>query len=370
MSIDFLTLAHDKLAHLVPYQPGKSIQSLQKKSNGDSIIKLASNENPLGPSPLAIEATQQSAAQVYRYPDGNQTALKLALANHHDCDMNQITIGGGSENIISMLIQAFNRQNRHILMPKYSFSAYKINAKAHNAEAYEVESGIDSFDIDNIIKKVTKDTALLFMANPNNPTGHYFNNDDLQKLLSHLPKETLLILDEAYYDYAKETADYPDSESYLKDFDNLVILRTFSKIYGLAGLRIGYSLSHASVANALNRVRLPFNISLLAETAAIKALEDKSHIKQSLKINREGKQQYIDAFKQMGLKTLPSVTNFITVDMQKPTAELEKKLLSQGIILRTLYPYDMANYLRITIGLKEENERVIHALKHYGEYDV
>lgn len=363
MTTDFLSLAHDNITTLKPYQPGGSIQALREKINRDDIIKLASNENPLGVSENVVKAIHQASDLLHFYPDSKNQKVKQALADKYQIDTNRITLGTGSEEIIRLLMMAFNRTNRHVLFPQFSFIAYKIIAQTLNMNWNEVPSPDYRLDLNALSHAASEQTALLFLANPNNPTGEYISENTLYRLLESIPRSTILVIDEAYYEYAKATPDYPDTLSLQKEFPNLVILRTFSKIYGLAGLRIGYSIACKPISDILKRVKLPFSVSSLSQTAALAVLKDHAFIEQSLAVNQEGREQLVSALKSMGLNPLPSITNFITVDMKEDTAALYQYMCEQGIILRTLHPYQMPNHLRISVGLKDQNERVIDQLK-------
>jgi histidinol-phosphate aminotransferase len=364
MDINYLALAHPQIQSLVPYQPGGSKEALQKRFDPNDIIKLASNENPLGYSEAVYSTLAKNLDNLNLYPDANAIELKDKLANFHEINIEQITIGNGSENLISLLVQVFSKESSQIILPKYSFIAYKINAKAHNVAFKEIPSPNYTTDIKNLPRHIDEQTSLVFMANPNNPTGNYFNESELIAMLSKIPKTTLVVLDEAYYDYAKSNPGYPDSLKLLKNHPNLVILRTFSKVYGLAGLRIGYSISNPLVADALNRARAPFNLGTLSQKAAVAALSDQSFVNESVLLNNQGLQQYQDAFKQLRIKVLPSAGNFICAEFGSNATTIYNKILDNGIMLRTLAPYSMPNHLRISIGTQEQNERTINQLSN------
>ena len=290
----FLIRAHEQIDTLIPYQAGMSTQSLQTIAP-DSIIKLASNENPLGMSPKAKVAMLEDINDTYLYPEKMGDTLH-ALAKHLNVSMEQCLLGNGSENIIAMLIQTFNRPENHFLIPQYAFLAYKINAKAHNASIKIIPTPNYKLKIEDILSRVNSKTALVFIDNPNNPTGHYLTHNEIHHLLKNLPSSTLLVLDEAYYEYAKGTNDFPNGLALQQDYPNLVIIRTFSKVYGLAGLRVGYGIAHTDIIDLLNRVRFPFNVSSLALCAAKAALSDTDFIEQSITNNKESILDYQSCF--------------------------------------------------------------------------
>lgn len=366
----FLSLAHAQIENLQPYQPGRTISSLKGKISSDSIIKLASNENPLGPSPLAQQAIIHALPQAALYPE-QVVAAKQTLATMLNIDEHCITLGNGSENIIQMVIQAFNRPNSHCLIPQYAFSAYRINAHALNMEVRIIPSPQYGHDIASIIDQVSETTSLIFIDNPNNPIGTYLNHQALLSLLDAIPPTVLLVLDEAYFEFGQGIHDYPDSLSLLTQYPNLIILRTFSKVYGLAGLRIGYGIAHPDITDILNRVRLPFNVSSLALSAAIAAIEDQNFVEQTLAMNKQAQKLYQQIFKELKLVYFPSFANFITFDLKQDSDLFFEYMLNHGIIVRPLKPYGLTTHIRISTGLPEHNQRAIQLMKHYfGEMHV
>ena len=346
---------------LKPYQPGKPIEELQREYGLDNIIKLASNENPLGASDTVKQVLANSEISLAHYPDGSCYTLKNALAKHHSIDAQCLTLGNGSDSLLAMLIQCFANPKRPIVVSEYAFASYRLMAQSFNVPVIEVPAKGWQHDVGAMAAAVDENTSMVFIANPNNPTGTYLNHSELEYLLSRLPKTCFLVLDEAYYEYASST-DYPDSIALQQKYPNIVTTRTFSKAYGLAGLRVGYSVSDPDIANVLNRIRLPFNISIPAQTAAIAALNDEEHLRQSLRVNAEGKAQLTNAFDAMELLYIESQANFITVDCKQQVMPIYEELLTRGIIVRPLTPYRMPQHLRISIGLRAENQRLIDEL--------
>lgn len=363
MTIDFLSLAHQNIKHINPYVPGGHIDSLRGKTKRDDIIKLASNENPLGVSPKVMEALINLEKIIPYYPDSNTTKLKQALSSFYATPTNTLLVGNGSEEVIRLLIQAFNRPDKQIIFPQYAFIVYKLCCQGLNAPFREIASPDYKIDVNAIIEACQNNTSLVFIANPNNPTGDYITQEILESILRSIPSTTLLVLDEAYFEYAKHLEDYPDTLALQALYPNLVILRTFSKAYGLAGLRAGYCIGHPQLIDVLNRVKLAFNVSCISELAAIEALNDQSFIQASLDINQQGMASLQEAMTSLGFEYISSATNFITVDFKEDTKSLNESLKQEGIMLRTLHPYGMPTFLRISIGLPEQNQYLIEQLR-------
>ena len=359
--MNFIELSHPHIQTLKPYQAGKPIEEVQRELGINHVIKLASNENPLGPSPLAQKAAIDAMKNIALYPDASGYQLKHQLAKFYQVSPEEITLGNGSDNILSLLIQAFGKE-KTILVSEYSFDNYILIAQGHGVDAKVVQSKNWGFDVEAVSNAIDHNTAIIFIANPNNPTGTYITHQEMVYLLEHTPPHVLVVSDEAYYEFATDP-NYPQTLALQKKYPNLIITHTFSKAYGLAGLRVGYSISHPEIVDVLNRIRLPFNVSIPAMAAACAALEDKQHLHDTLALNQRGKEYLTSACQKMGLDPIPSATNFITVDMHEDTASLFQKLLRMGIIVRPLHTYHMPHHFRITIGLDEQNERMIDALK-------
>lgn len=361
----FLKHAHQQIETLIPYQAGMSSRALDHLDE-NTIIKLASNENPLGMSPLAKKAIIQTVEDCARYPENLNDTIK-ALSQHLNINQLQCIMGNGSENIIALLIQTFNKSTSHILIPEFAFSAYRINAKAFNANIEILEAPNLCVDVEQLLSKVNENTSLIFIDNPNNPIGHYLTHNEIEHILANIPNTTVLVLDEAYYEYAKQTKDYPDSLALQKKYPNLVIIRTFSKIYGLAGLRIGYSIAHVDIIDLLNRVRFPFNVSNMALTAAKAALKNDDFVKNSLEVNQQSLVDFKATCKQLNIETYPTLGNFITLDLKKNSDDFFQFMLKQGIILRPLGSYDLPSHVRISTGTQEQTKRANSAILEYFE---
>lgn len=354
-------LANPSVANLIPYQPGKPIEELARELGLTNIIKLASNENPLGASPQAVKAAQNALKNIHLYPDGNGYELKQALSKKLNVDMAQITLGDGSENIFDIIVKAFLTSNDAAIVSQYCFATIPIVIKALGAELITVPAINYGHDILSMIAAITDKTRIIFVVNPNNPTGTYNTTDEVVHLLETVPENIIVVLDEAYCEYLKKP-DYPASLKLLERYPNLIITRTFSKIYGLAGLRVGYAISHMEIADILNRARLPFNVNLVALTAATAALFDDEHVHKTLELNEKGMLQLEQGLEKLNIKFISSVCNFICIDMEQAALPIYEALLQEGVIVRPLGGYGMSNHLRVTIGTYKENERFLQAL--------
>lgn len=363
----FERLAAPGVRKLQPYQPGKPIEELEREFGVEDVVKLASNENPLGPSPLALAALQARAADLARYPDGNGFELKQALSAHLDVGMEQITLGNGSNDVLELVARAFVTPDDEVLFSEHAFAVYPIVTQAIGARAVAAKARDWGHDLDAMAASVTGRTRLVFVANPNNPTGTWVDARALERFVAGLPEHVVVVVDEAYFEFAADpeapVAGYPDTVRWLSRYPNLVVTRTFSKAYGLAGLRVGYAVSHPAVADLLNRVRQPFNANSAALAAATAALGDAEHLTRGLRLNREEMARLTGAFERMGLDWIPSVGNFVAVDVGRPGGEVYEALLRAGVIVRPVGAYGMPNHLRVSVGLPEENERFIRALE-------
>jgi histidinol-phosphate aminotransferase len=361
MTCDFFSLATPGVRALDPYQPGKPIEELAREYGLTDIIKLASNENPLGPSPLAIKALQGLESSLHRYPDGGGFVLKKALAERLGVAMEQITLGNGSNDVLELAARAFATPETEVIFSEHAFAVYPIVTQAVGAKAVVTPAKDWGHDPIAMAQAVTDRTRLIFIANPNNPTGTWVDAQALRQFLKAIPPHVLVVVDEAYFEYV-DAPDYPDCLTWLGQFPNLIVTRTFSKIYGLAGLRVGYAVSHPDVANLLNRVRQPFNVNSLALSAATAALNDEAHVIRSRAVNRASLEQLSHGLTELGLRFIPSVGNFITVEFDRPGVEIYQALLRQGVIVRPVANYGMPNHLRVTVGLEEENTRFLKSL--------
>ena len=362
---DLFSLATKGVQSLSPYQAGKPIDELKREYGVSDVIKLASNENPLGPSEKVISAIQNELAELSHYPDGNAFFLKEALAKKHSVDVDQITVGNGSNDILEILTRAFVTPEHEIIFSQHAFVVYPIVTQAVGATAVVVPAKDWGHDLAAMQQAITDKTRVIFIANPNNPTGTWLGKKELSSFLQSVPDNVLVVLDEAYFEYADSNfaaKDYPNGIELTKLYPNIIVTRTFSKAYGLAGLRVGYSISDPQIADALNRVRQPFNVNSLALKAAEVAIADVEYIEKGLKLNAEGMSQLISAFEKMKLSYIPSVGNFICVNVGDNAMKVYDDLLYEGVIVRPVANYEMPEYLRITIGTKKENDRFITAL--------
>ena len=361
---DLFALATKGVQALSPYQAGKPIDELKREYGVSDVIKLASNENPLGPSPKVLSAIKNELDELSRYPDGNGFDLKTALAEKHSVDTKQITLGNGSNDLLEILTRAFVTPEHEIIFSQHAFVVYPIVTQAVGAKAVVVPAKDWGHDLDAMQKAITDKTRVIFIANPNNPTGTWLSEKSLVSFLQAVPKNVLVVLDEAYFEFADlAEPDYPDGIELTQQFSNLIVTRTFSKAHGLAGLRVGYSVSDSQVADALNRVRQPFNVNSLALKAAEVAVSDIEYLKNGLILNAEGMKYLVSAFEEMKLSYIPSVANFICVNVGENSMKIYDELLYEGVIVRPVANYEMPEYLRITIGTDNENRRFISALQ-------
>lgn len=364
MPTQFMDLALPGVRRLQPYVPGKPVAELEREYGVKDAIKLASNENPLGPGKMALAAARDCLPELARYPDGNGYALKAALAAKLGLDANRITLGNGSNDILELMARAFVSPADEVVFSEHAFAVYPIVTQAVGGRAMIAPAHEWGHDLVAMLGLVSEHTRLVFIANPNNPTGTWLDGATLERFLSALPAHVLVVIDEAYFEYARHMRqDYPDTMQWILRYPNLVVARTFSKAYGLAGLRVGYGVSHPDVADILNRVRQPFNLNSMALAAAQAALADHEHLTQSLQLNQQGMLQLTAAFANMGLEFIASAGNFVSVDVQRQAAPIYEALLYEGVIVRPVASYGMPRHLRITVGLPAENERFIVALK-------
>ncbi|WP_020160700.1 histidinol-phosphate transaminase [Methylobacter marinus] len=354
-------LAVPGVQQLVPYVPGKPIEELERELGLTRIIKLASNENPLGPGKKALVAIQATLSQLALYPDGNGFNLKQALARKYGVETGQITLGNGSNEILELVARAFLTTEHEVVFSQHAFAVYPIVTQAVGAKAVVVPAVNYGHDLDAMLQAVNEKTRLVFVANPNNPTGTWVDQSSLECFIKALPETCLCVLDEAYYEFVDST-DPVDSIGWLKKYPNLLITRTFSKAYGLAGLRVGYGLSSPELADILNRVRQPFNNNMLALAAAEAALSDAEHLERTITGNARGMQQLTDGFRKLGLEWIPSHGNFVSVDLKQPGLPVYEALLRKGVIVRPVANYEMPSHLRVSIGTEEENRIFLNAL--------
>ncbi|MFZ4535788.1 histidinol-phosphate transaminase [Propionivibrio sp.] len=344
-----------------PYQPGKPITELAREMGipVERIVKLASNENPLGMSPKAKVALEKAVGSLARYPDDFE--LKNALANHSGLGMERIVLGNGSNDVLDLIARVFLAPGRSAIFSQHAFAVYPIASLSAGAELIAVPARDFGHDLDAMCSAIRPDTRLIWIANPNNPTGTFLPYPQLKAFMQAVPADVVVVLDEAYNEYIPP-AERTDTTAWLAEFPNLVITRTFSKIYGLAGLRIGYALASAEVADLMNRVRQPFNCNNLALAAATAALDDHEFVARSYVLNRAGMEQIVAGLKRFGFSHIPSHGNFVTFKACDAAA-LNQKLLKQGVIVRPIGGYGMPDWLRVTIGTETENQRFLEALE-------
>ncbi|MDD3883576.1 MAG: histidinol-phosphate transaminase [Gallionella sp.] len=362
MSFDYSRLAPEHVRAIAPYQPGKPISELERELGISGIVKLASNENPLGASPKALEAARTALLEIGLYPDGNGFALKDAIAQRYAVSHPQIVLGNGSNDLLELSARAFLTAGEKAVYSAHAFAVYALATQAAGAEGIAVPARQFGHDLEAMqAAAVEQQARMVFVANPNNPTGTFLSGESLRGFLETLPGNILVVLDEAYNEYLPESCRY-DSVSWLADFPNLIVSRTFSKAYGLASLRVGYALMHPQVADMLNRVRQPFNVNSPAQAAAVAALQDADFVGQTFELNRRGMQQIEAGLSALGLEYIPSYGNFISFRI--PNAlRIYQRLLELGVIVRPIANYEMPDWLRVSIGLETENGKFLSALK-------
>ncbi len=345
-----------------PYVPGKPVAEVKRELKLKKVIKLASNENSLGPSPKAIEAIKNHASYTHIYPDGAGYYLKKRLAKKFNVSQDNIILGNGSDEIVSLLTRFFIQREDQVIIGDPSFLMYKIYTQLSGGDIIFVPLKNFELNIPEMLKFVTPKVKIIFIASPNNPTGTIVKKKDIEDLFKFLPSSVLIVLDEAYHEYV-EDPDYPQTLKWVKKGENLIILRTFSKIYGLAGLRIGYGIARKEIIDILNRTRSPFNVNSLAQVAALASLDDKEHLDRSKRLVKEGKKFLYQNLREIKVPFVPTQANFILVKTGEKTKEIIAELLKRGIIVRGMGSYNLPQYIRLTIGTQEENETFIRELQ-------
>ncbi len=360
--MNYCDLAPSYIRSIAPYQPGKPISELERELGITGIVKLASNENPLGASPAAVAAMQEAIKTIALYPDGNGFELKDALVKRYAVTHANITLGNGSNDLLEFAARAFLAPGDKVVYSAHAFAVYALASQAVGATGISVPAKGWGHDLP-AMQKAAKDNQvkMVFIANPNNPTGTFLSADELLAFMRGLPENILVVLDEAYNEYLPEDMRY-DSVSWLQEFPNLIISRTFSKAYGLAGLRVGYAMAHEQVTDMMNRVRQPFNVNSVAQAAAVAALRDVSFVKKTYELNRRGMVQITEGLTRLGLEYIPSFGNFVAFRIGNATA-MYRRLLELGVIVRPIANYDMADWLRVSIGLESENAKFLAALE-------
>jgi len=359
-------ILNPNLLMMPPYTPSKSTKELQEEYGFEKAVKLGSNENPIGPSPLAIEAVKRSATDMHYYPSAavSQLRCKLAESMGPNFDENNIIIGNGSCHILRMAAEAFLHRGGESIMRRNAFPMYAAVTKMYGGECVFTETNKDyTFDLSSVTERITDRTRLVFLANPNNPTGTIVTQQELDEFVERVPPAVVVILDHAYQEYV-EAKEYPDVAKYILDGRNVIVTRTFSKVYGLAGLRMGYGIARREVAEYLNRAQLPFHSSSVALMGAIASLDDVEHVKLSRRLNAEGKKYLYQEFEELGLTYVPTHANFILlVGFKHDTKAISQALLRRGVIVCPAHPFNMPQAIRVTIGKPEENERLVEALR-------
>ena len=345
----------------MPYIAGKPIEETKRQLGLKEVIKLASNENPLGTSPKAIEAIRKNLSEINRYPDAQSFYLKRKLAKFYNLSALNFVLGNGSDELIDIIIKTFVEDDENIITADTTFLEYKIISQVNSRKVITVPLRYFKYDLQALKKKIDSKTKAIFISNPNNPTGTYVTRLEIEDFIRDLPEHVLLVLDEAY-DAFIDVNDFPCSLNYIKN-QNVIVLKTFSKAYGLAGLRIGYCIAKAEFSTYMERVRQPFNVNFLAQRAATAALEDKKFLLKTRKVILEGKNYLYDALSRLGIAYVPSLANFILIDAGKDGAILFKDMLKYGVIVRDMKQYGLKNFIRVTIGTKKEKERFIKVLK-------
>jgi len=347
---------------ITPYSPGKPLEELERELGIRDSIKLASNENPLGPSPMAVEAIANALRKLNRYPDSSGHSLLQALSEKLGVPPSCIVLGNGSDEILGMLTQVFLDGESEALIPKPSFLMYGITVRCAGAKPIYVPLKSLAIDLVAMARRVTENTRMVFLTHPNNPTGTAISHKAFSRFMADLPGEVLVVLDEAYIEFVREE-DSLDSLAYFRDDQPLVILRTFSKAYGLAGLRIGYGIMSDEIAGMINRIRMPFNASSLAQEGAAAALGDRAFVEKTVSLVHEGLDYLSVALREAGIRFFPTQANFLLIDVERDADEVFNRMLRRGVIVRSMRDYGYPTYIRVTVGSHGENVRFVAALK-------
>ena len=351
-----------QVSDLIPYVPGKPVEELERELGITGSIKIASNENPIGPSKLAISALQKSIGELNRYPDGDCFYLKKILAEKLGVKESNLIIGNGSNEVIEIIARTYLSDKDEAVYGEHAFIVYPIVTQAIGAGHVVSPMPELVHDLEDFASRITDKTRIIFLANPNNPTGTIFRKSEFEKFLDRVPDNVIVIVDEAYFEYV-EDKEYPDSLEYLNLGKNIVTVRTFSKIYGLAGLRVGYGIGNEEIISYVNRVREPFNVNSLAQAAAEAALDDTEHIERTKSINNTGMEYLAAEFERLGIPYTPSYTNFILMYLETDPMPVYNSLLKEGVIVRPVGGYGLKSHLRVSVGLEEENKRFVTALE-------
>lgn len=359
---DSVVKPNEYARNLIPYVPGKPVEELERELGIRDAIKIASNENPLGPSPLALRAVSEALSKLNRYPDGDAFYLKHKLAERLRVNPGNLIFGNGSNEVIEIVARTFMKPGDEAVMGEFAFIVFPIVTQAVGAKAIISPMPDLTHNLRDMSERITPRTKAIFIANPNNPTGTMVKREEFEWFLERVPEDIIVVVDEAYFDYV-EDPDYPNSLDYRSLEKSIITVRTFSKIYGLAGLRLGFGVSSEEIISYMNRVREPFNINSLAQVGAIAALDDEVHIGRSREINRKGLEYLSRELEKMNLPFAPSFTNFMLMDLGTDPIPIYNALLREGVIVRPVLNYGLKTHIRVTIGLPEENERFIGAIK-------
>jgi histidinol-phosphate aminotransferase len=356
------SLARKNILDIQPYKPGRPLEEVQRELGIEQVIKLASNENPLGPSPVTLKAIESVIAGISLYPDGSAHCLKEALAMKLNVSPLNLFVGNGSNEIITIIMETFLNPGEDVIIADPSFAIFPIAVRIGNGRSVLVPLRDFKHDLQAMADAITNRTKLIVISNPNNPTGTYVTRAELEDFWPRVPPKILIVFDEAYYEYV-QAEDYPQTISYVREGRHAIILRTFSKIYGLAGLRIGYGIAIPQIINLMNKVRQPFNVNSIAQVAAQFALEDDMHVQSSIKTNNEGKRYLYRELERLRLSYVPTSANFVLINLKCEAAKILERLLRKGIIVRSMEGYKLPHYIRVTVGTQEQNERLIGALE-------
>lgn len=346
---------------LVPYQPGKPIEELERELGISGCIKLASNENPLGISPKALKAAQEALLQINRYPDGGGFKLRTAIAKKYNVDPDEVILGNGSVDLIELMVRTFVAPDEEGLISKHTFMSYSLSFQTMGRRFTEVETKDYRHHLDAMADAITPKTKLILIANPDNPSGTYVTKPELERFLARVPARVIVVLDEAYWEFVR-AQDFPNGLTYRGRVPRFAVLRTFAKAHGLAGLRVGYGITTKEIAKYINRVRLPFNVNLVAQAAAVAALSDDEFVEKSRSYCFEALDFLEAGLKKLGIPFIPTQTNFLFVNVERDGTQTYQALLREGVIVRPMAAYGYPTHLRISIGLPEENQRLLDAL--------
>ncbi len=369
--VNFFSTIKGYLTHVKTYQPGKPIEEVQREYGVRDAIKMASNENALGPSPMAVAAMRANLLKVHRYPDGGCYYLREKLSKHLKVNPEMLVFGNGSDEILVFVVRAFVGKADEVIIADPTFLIYEIATQVEDGVVVKVPMKNFAYDLEGMKKKISPRTRLIFIANPDNPVGTYVSAKRLNWFLNLVPKDVIVVVDEAYYEFARPQKDYPDTLSLLRAHKNLIVTRTFSKAYGLSGLRVGYAIADPSVTAALNKVREPFNVNLLAQVGAAAALDDKAHLKKTVEMTNEGRQYLTEQLTELGCQVVETATNFILADLKMDAAKVNEKLLRRGVIVRPMAVWGLPSFIRVTIGRSRENRFFIRQIKQvFKECDI